>query len=75
MASRLEELALEDLCGNSELVDTIMVEKVFTMYQFVINQDELREEFVHLRGVLKLDNVTSLSTLVHTMTSEDIDII
>ena len=63
------------MCGNSELVDTIIGEKVFTMYQSTINQDELREEFVYLRDVLKLGNVTSLSTLVDAMKSKDIDMI
>ena len=56
-------------------MDTIMAEKVFTIYQSAINQDKLRKEFVYLRGVLKLDNITSLSTLVNTISSEDMNMI
>ena len=71
MASRLEELALEGLRRDIEVAERIMEEKVLTTCESLINPNELREELTHLRGVLELDNVTSLSTLVSDMKNED----
>ena len=73
MASRLEEIALEGLRGNIELIEKLMTEKVITTCESLVSTYDLRHEFVHIRVVLELENITSLSTLVSAMKNEDMD--
>ena len=75
IAAKLEELAIERLKGNIEVMEKIMTESVFIRYSRLVNPSELHKEFMYLRGVLRVDDISSLLTLVECIKKEDIKMI